>query len=422
MTNTANHLRGILPAVCLFVAMANPALAGIAVSPLKQEVSVKPGEVGKVRITLSNNVRKEIAAAQGAHLSIADVGVSEDGTLEFKNTGVLETSASKWITLNKTDVMMEPGQTEAIECTIAPPLTAPPGEYYNAVIVAMATKGLTEKGVVVNYRVASGVFLTVLGRTLPKQAKITRCEVVWPAADTAGATTRPAPTTRPTSNELPRLAVVLQNTGQSRFDASGKMTLLDAKSRMVFVSPLTSGRPCVFGGDSRRFDAFFTKPLPAGKYRIRVELDYQSSWAKARHEIPVEILPAEAELLLSLKRQMQQEAPVAEVLPERLTAMVPPGANRSLALTVRNTSEAEIQCSASVTSFDVAQAESWITMRPQEFSVSRSSRKSVELRVDVPRDAKPGRYFSTVTIEGGMDGLKLRKIEVPVEIEVNTEK
>ncbi|MFI5380325.1 MAG: hypothetical protein ACHRHE_13580 [Tepidisphaerales bacterium] len=423
MTNTfAIRCPGFLPAAVLFAAVANFALGGVAVSPLKQEIDVKPGEEAKVRITLTNNPRNGPDAPQTVRLNLVDVQVSEEGALDFKDPGILPTSASNWISLKKTEIVLEPRKSEVIECTITPPLSARPGEYYSAVMITMAAEGRTEKGIGVSYRIASGIFVTVLGNTLPRKAAITQCEVVWPKMDLDDAAVRPAPGAEPL--QLPKVVACMQNTGQARFDGSGKITLLDANLRTVFTAPLTSRRPCIFAGDSRRFEAIFPKPVPAGKYLLRTELDYQSSWAKARQEMPVEILPVEAELLLSLKKQLQQESPIAEVSPERVTATIPAGATRSLSLTVRNTGEGPIQCAASLVTADTTDPNPWLALRlkPDEFTVSRSGRKSLELRLYAPPDAKPGRYLSTINIEGSRDGLKLRKVEIPVEIEVKTEK
>jgi hypothetical protein len=415
---------GVLLALGLLAGgTADVALAGMAVSPLKQEVRVKPGEEGKFQITLRNNARNDFAGPQTARLSLADVQASEEGSLEFKEVGSGEHSASRWISLKETEIALEPGQSKTVECVVTPPLSAPPGEYYSTVMVTMGATGRNETGVVIQYRIASGIFVTVLGRTFPRQAKISRCEVIWPVMEPPAAATEGQPATRPAKPELPKVVAVVQNVGQSRFDGSGKVTLLDARSRIAFTAPLTSRRPCVFGGDSRRFEAFFSKPVPAGKYTVRVELDYQSSWAKARQEVPVEILPAEAEMLLAMKKQLRAQSPVAEVLPEKITAVIPAGATRSLALSVRNGAESEIQCVATITSDSFSELASWITIRPEDgFTVHRGGRKTVEVRIQVPEETRADRYFATLSIEGGLDGLKLRRIEVPVEIEVKTEK
>jgi len=422
-SRSASKLRRFFLGICLMAAMgANPAIAGISVSPLKQELSLKPGEEGKVRITLTNNIRNGPDVSQVVRLSVVDVKVSEDGALEFLESGVLGNSASRWISLTQVDVTLEPRQSNIVECAISVPLSAQPGEYYSAVLVAMATPGRNEKGVVVQYRIASGIFVTVLGRTLSRHAKVGTCDVVWPQTASWEAATQPASGARPAPPELPKVLVALQNVGQARFDASGKITLLDARSRIMFTAPLTSRRPCVFAGDTRLFEAIIAKPVPAGKYVIRVDMDYQSSWARARQELPVEILPAQAEMLLAMKKRLREESAVAEVLPEKISPTIPAGATRSLALAVRNTSDGPVQYVASVSSGSNPATDSWFTVRPQGFTIYKGGRQSVELKIEVPADTAAGRYFGKVSVEDGTEGSRLRKLEVPLEIEVITEK
>lgn len=417
-----NILNTRLLAFCLTLASAAaPAFAGMAVSPLKQEISLKPGEEGKVRITLTNNARGGFGTPQTMQFAIADVKASEPGSLEFLEPGVMPNSASKWISLNKPDITVDPDRSEVIECTIRPPLSAQPGEYYSAVLVTLAAKGRTAGGVVVQYRIASGIFVTILGQTLPKHAKIGACEIVWPKTPTREPTTQPASHEQPASPELPRVLVALQNVGRARFDASGKITLLDGRSRIMFTAPLTSRRPCVFAGDTRQFEAVFPKPVPAGKYTVRIDMDYQSSWARARHELPIEILPAQAEMLLAMQRRLREEAAVVDVLPEKIVPTIPAGATRSLALAVRNISDEPIQCAASVAFTGPTPEPSWITVRPQSFSIYKSGRKSVELSVHVPPKTAAGTYYATISLEGGADGSKTRKLDIPIEIEVTTE-
>jgi hypothetical protein len=46
----------------------------------------------------------------------------------------------------------------------------------------------------------------------------------------------------------------------------------------------------------------------------------------------------------------------------------------------------------------------------------------VELKIEVPAGTAAGRYFGKVSVEDGTEGSRLRKLEVPLEIEVITEK
>lgn len=397
------------------------AAAGVAVSPLKQEIALKPGESGKVALTLSNHSRNQFDAAQSVHLAVLDVEVAEDGAIEFKEAGLLDDSASKWISLSQADATIDPNQSQVIECVITPPASTPPGEYYAAVMVTMGTRGRTDKGVVVQYRIASGIFVTVPGRTFPKQARISRCEFLWPQAPDLAVASQPA-ATQPAVALLPKVSVLLQNTGRARFEAGGKVKILDARSRIVFAGPLTSKRPSVFGGDSRLFEAPLSKPLPAGRYLIKAEMDYESTWSKARYELPVEILPDQAATLSQMNKRYQEGRPPVEVQPEKIILTLRPGAMRSLGLTIRNTSDGPIRGLAAVAASEGLPADSWITASPSGFTVAQAGRKTIGLRMQVPGDATAGTYSSTVLIKAGPDGSALPELKVPVEIEVKTEK
>jgi len=177
-TSRTTLIAAVVAAVATAVA-AEAAPAGIAVSPLKQEVTVKPGRTATFYVSLSNRARNPQATPLSAHLEVMDFAVNEAGAVVFKPPGTLKNSASNWITLTKADVTLEPDRGEEIECTINAPYSAA-GEYYSAIVVTMGRKSRTASGVHVDFRIASGVFVTVPGRTFPKRARVASCEVVWP--------------------------------------------------------------------------------------------------------------------------------------------------------------------------------------------------------------------------------------------------
>ena len=410
-------LRGLLVAAVLIMGPgALKASAGIAAAPLKQEINLKPGEEGKVTLLLSYVSRTQGDAGQGVRIALQDVQALEDGSLVFKDAGTLPTSASKWISLAQSDVMLEPGQSKALECTIKVPLSAAPGEYYTAAMVTLAQKGVNDKGVAVQYRIASGIFVTVLGRTFPKEAKIAECKIVWPES----AASRPAAgETAEASKEpqMPFVRLVLKNAGQARFDAKGKITLYDERSRWVLTAPFDSKRPMVFAGDTRLFTAPINKALAPGKYTLRVEMDYESAWAKARQELPLDILPAQADLLATIKRNGRDRAVLIESGTPSLAATLSAGASRTLAIALKDIGEAQVSCRALATA-TTAGAETWLNITPDSFTIAKGSKKSLIVYVDVPAGAAPGKYSSTVTVDATIEGATSSQISIPVEIEV----
>ncbi len=412
-------------AICvgLWVAVAGLAQGGVAVSPLKQELTVKPGETGKATITLTNQCRTPYDGPQSVHLSIVDVQVMDSGAISFPSPATMNNSASKWATLGREQAVLEPNQSQAIECTLKPSLSVPPGEYYVAVMVTMDSTGRSENGVVVQYRIASGVFVTVSGRMYPKEAKIERCALVWPEAD-AAADSQPAanaPASQPAP--MPKVCVLLHNTGKARFEGSGKVQIMDGRSRVVFSGALSSQRPCVFGGDSRLFEAPVDKLLPAGRYTLKAEMDYGSSWGKARCKMPLEIGVEQAERLAMLNRRYKGGDAAVEVTPEKVSLTVQRGAMRSLGLRLRNASDAPLRGHVALASLDGSSSDSWITTESSEFAIAPAERKTLGLRVQVPPGAPRGTYHCCAILRAGPEGTAvLPERRVPVDIEVKAER
>jgi hypothetical protein len=395
------------------------AAGGVAVSPLKQEIALKPGEEGKVILTLSNIVRDATEKPQQISLALADVLATEEGSLAFKDSGSLKNSASKWVKLDLGGAMLEPGASRPLECRIVVPMTAAPGEYYAAVMVTLITPGRTDTGVQVQYRIASGIFVTVLGRTFPKEARISRCELIWPQAPATAPATSPATQPAATPQDiLPKVQVLLENTGQARFDGSGKLTVLDDQRRIVLVTPMTSKRTCVFGGDSRLFNALITKALAPGNYTMRVEMDYESAWAKARQDMRVEILPEQAALLAQLKQRIGQGKALVEATPDKLAAIVPPGATRSLAITLKNVSEGEVACTAVV----AGEHGPGVTITPEQFTISKGGKKTVAVRVESAASAAAGPISGLISVQASQEGGGHTELSIPMDFSQKMER
>jgi hypothetical protein len=421
MHKSVQHGASLLAACLVMGVMGSFASAGISVSPLKQDLTVRPGETVKFKITVSNSRRAESDTARAVRLEVMDVTVSQDGALSFQGPGSQKNSASNWVSLGAKALTVEPGQSRIVECSLTAPYSAS-GEYYSAIMVTLEDKRKTDKGVSVTYRIASGVFVTVTGRSFPREAKITRCEVTWPQPTVQTPSTQPE--SQPAGPESAKVSVVLQNTGQARFDATGRISIADSHSRTVFTAPLTSKRPCVFGGDSRLFEAPLDRPLAVGQYVVGVEMDYQSGWAKTHHRLPLEITPEKADLLKAAQKAAQQagDLPV-QVTPEKLAVTMPAGAFRSLKLALKNNSEDALRCTATlVFEGDRPVSASWVSVAPEEFELPKSGQKTLELVIRLPVGAAMGQHTCTILIEADQGGADSVHFRVPVELDVKAEK
>ena len=407
-------------AVMLLAAMVAGPLAGrawafVAVSPLKQEVNVKPGATAEFFILISNKGPVQ-SGTQRVRVELVDVEVAEEGAIVFSEPGSVADSASKWICLSKSSVVLAPGETEKIHCTVTAPYTAV-GEYYSAVMVTLARTTKNEKSVVVTYRIASGVFVTILGQTFPKEAKITRCECVWPQPPSQAT---PAPAT---TAGKPKIVAAVKNAGRSRFDASGSLTVTDARGRVFFEGTMISRRSCIFAGDERRFECPLTKALPPGEYRAKVAIDYQSKWAKTYKELPLTVSPDQA-LLLAQATELFAPKPSAadpgtiHVSPDRLSAKVPAGGMRSLSFSVRNEGESPVQCTAAVAADgDAIAPPDWVSLESERFMLDRGQSKNVPLAIRVPPGAT-GVHTAMLTVESVAADGSTSRAKLPLEMTV----
>ena len=228
------------------------------------------------------------------------------------------------------------------------------------------------------------------------------------------------------------MRVLLQNTGQRALDASGKLSVLDDQFRTIFTAPLGSRRPCVFGGDSRLFEAPITRALAAGHYTLRVEMDYQSSWAKARQDLRVDILPEQAAIFDTIKKRQAAQLSLLDATPDKIAALLPAGAMRNLTLTVKNNSDGPLQCKGTAAA-EKPVSDSWFSLRPQEFTLPKGGKRTLELRVQVPADARGDKYGSVITVNArpqvsgtsaaaSGDASAPAQLSIPVEIQVKSEK
>ncbi|HUU91851.1 MAG TPA: hypothetical protein VM238_11670 [Phycisphaerae bacterium] len=390
---------------------ARTAPAGITVSPLKQDIALKPGGTATFHVTVANRARTRGAPPQSARLQVTDFEITERGAVLLKPPGTVEDSATAWITPTHAAVTLKPNQSERIDFEVKAPYTAT-GEYYAAVVVVLDRKQ-THGTLEVEYRIASGVYVTVQGRTFPKKAKVLRCEVGWLGPDGALPKSDAAP--------MPAILAVLKNTGRSRFDASGHLRISNAEGRTVFKAPMTTRRPSVLAGDTRLFECPLTKVLPCGLYTMRVEFDHQSGWTKAQARVPL-MITAEQEALLAKAAAAAVTAtvsgPTVKVEPKALAAKLPAGTFRVLKVDVTNTGGDSLQCRATVADPSGARnPASWFQIRTDTFTLATTASKTLHLFVRVPDEAA-GHHETTLVLEIDTLDAAPSRIEVPIDLTV----
>jgi len=360
---------------------------------------------------VANRARTRGAPPQSARLRVADFEVTERGAVLLKPPGTAADSAAAWITPTHAAVALQPNEAERIAFTVKAPHTAA-GEYYAAVVVVLDTKQ-THGTLQVEYRIASGVFVTVQGRSFPKKAKVLRCEVGWRGPDDV--------LPKSDAAERPVILAVLQNTGRARFEASGHVRISTAQGRTVFKAPMTTRRRRVLAGDTRLFQCPLAKALPCGLYTMRVEFDHQSGWAKARARVPL-MITAEQEALLAKAAAAGTAAtasgPPVEVEPKRLAAKVPAGTFRVLKVDLTNTGTDSLRCRATVADPSGSHnPASWFRLPTDTFTLATAGSTTLHLFIRVPEEAA-GHHETTLILDFDTLGAAPSRIEVPIDLTV----
>lgn len=153
--------------VLSFLSFASQAFAqrgstGVGINPAVIEETAQPGvtQTHIVEITnLSNN-------QQIYYLFTRDiVSVSDGGTPVFADEGQEKTGfeITEWLTLDKDQVDLGPGQSMAVQVDIAVPENATPGSHFGAVFVSLTPPKMRTSGASVGYEVANIISIRVAG-------------------------------------------------------------------------------------------------------------------------------------------------------------------------------------------------------------------------------------------------------------------
>ncbi|MGD2175337.1 MAG: hypothetical protein PVJ27_08035 [Candidatus Brocadiaceae bacterium] len=369
--------------------------AGVAVSPLQQELEVQPGRETRFFITLDNIKRKPEDLARDLALEVVDFSVSHQGGLSFGPEAEHARSARSWVRLEESHVILQPGEKKRIAGTIRAPLDAD-GDYWAAI---MMTMGHTARpsGVNVVLRTASALFVRVTRRGHVVRPRIRSVAVKLPTPEQetpAGEGSAAKP--------VLEVAADVANQGVRRFVGSGMATFYLDGRRQVARVPLATRRRRVLPGDTRRFIGVLAAPLPAGKYVVRCVLETDSSGGRKAF--------AEAELEISerLAKWWAEHGagvtgPGLQTGPAELRLEMRPGRFTSAGISVANVGVSTMEVTSRLEPADLPEA--WVEFGSKEMALGPQMRRSLMCRIAVPRDAEPGLYRGTISVEAKVAGL-----------------
>ena len=427
MKGNSNVIRWITAAllVYVFLVCSSDSIAGMAVSPLQQWVTVKPGKEASFSVTVTNTNRGPETRPCTVSVSVVDFTVSPQGRLSFGAHLKHSRSAVEWITFNASEFILESGESKEIKARVSAPASAD-GDYWAAIMVKLDNSKKQNKGVMVNLQTASGVFVHVARRNYIERGSVTDANVVMPEfgqeeifAEESGWEEAIQEVEKEGAF---RINAELKNDGLVAFLASSKAFLYSGNWRRAASIPLYTSRRRIFPGHSRWFSGVMSQPLPAGQYKLRVFFDCNSKYGRK--------ITRDMEFSISdeLARQWAEnftdsDVQVVEIEPKELNLTLNPGRFTAARLLVANEalSTVCIRCRLEENGLP----EGWLELKSAEVTLDQNMRRNVVCFVRIPTDAQPGQYKGTLHLEVERSGLtvqgksKVERHEIPISVAVS---
>ena len=152
----------------------------LRVTPIKTELSVRPGETVEEEIILQN----QGPGAFRVGVSVQDYVTTADGSYVFaKGTGNASEdsfSCARWIQTGETTLTLVPGSIVRYPVKVVVPRNAEPGGKNAAVIFTMLGPQSGDAGVGISGRIASQYLVTVSGKELREEARVGDLSITKP--------------------------------------------------------------------------------------------------------------------------------------------------------------------------------------------------------------------------------------------------
>lgn len=407
----------------LFILPLN-AIAGMAVSPLQQWVEVKPGKETTFTVIVTNVDRGFGTLPCRVSVEVVDFTVSPEGGLSFGEDLKHSRSAAEWITFDADEFSLEPGERKELKGKVSAPFKAD-GDYWAVIMVSLDNSKSQEKGINVNFRTASGVFVRVKRRNYAERASIIDANVALPEFDPnevlAGEPNDVEISQDPQAKQALKINAELKNDGLAAFLAKGKAFFYDENWRRAGSIPLYTNRRRIFPGHTRCFTGVMAQPLRAGKYKLRVVFETDSNYGRKTTK-DMEFSVSDEQARQWAENFTDDDIQMLEIEPQEFKQTLTPGRFTAARFLVANRglSTVAIRCRLEADGL----LESWLQLKSAEFTLGPNMRRNVVCSVRIPQDAQPGEYNGTIHVEversgltvQGQDNVELHKIPIRIAL------
>jgi hypothetical protein len=377
---------------CLIMLISSkPAFSQFLVQPMIKELDAKPGTLYPIPLDIDSLEPNSVITAT---LKIVDLGQSEDGSWRIVDTDPQSmdydpsidisklSSCSRWMTLSRTSVSIQPGRRESVNVKIKVPRNI--SGYYFAGIVVTAPPRPDATGVAMIVRFLVPFIIHVEGRSLRANVKITDIRMKYVPANASSTST--ALVMAKIDNNGPTYSSIKPFTRVWRYQ--------EGHWRVIKTKEFNNGK--IIPGANLILGADIMRSLPTGKYKVHCGL-----YVDAQRVTGLEkIFDFVGDPTIT---RASTEAPL-DLVPDDVIVKALPGSSRSEKLTIRNASDEKIN--VKFDSFTIPEAiknqiikdldivgnemdcSSWLKMEPHEFSLNSYDERNVSISVVIPESAK----------------------------------
>jgi len=407
-------------------------IAGMAVSPLQQWVTVKPGKQATVTVTITNTSRGPETRPCTVSVEVVDFTVSPQGKLSFVKEARHSRSAVDWLEFDSGPFVLEPGESKKLEGKVSTPARAD-GDYWAAVLVKLGNSQESKGGVAVRLQTASGIFVHVARRNYIERGSIIDANVVLPEFDSEQAVSEESASPEVTKNQNEptfKINAELKNDGLVAFLAKGKAYLYSESWRRIATLSLYTNRRRIFPTHSRWFTGVMSQPIPAGKYKLRLVFESISSRNGSSINKYSRKITKDMELIINdelarkwAENRTVQDTKILQLNPQELELTLTVGrfTTKRFQAVSRGLSTVSVRCRIEAD----APIRDWVALRSADFALAANTRRSVLCWVRIPPDACPGRYCGTICVEAERSGLTAQHTanvevqKIPISIVIN---
>jgi len=212
---------------------------GLLLSPLRTEINLAPGTVYGGVLTVANKTTAPMVVS----LNAEEFSVINQ---QYDYAFTQESQVAKWVTFNPSELTLAAGEGKTVSYQVSVPLSAEPGGRYISLFASTDTGAQQDGGVNSRQRIASLLYITVLG-DVTRAGHLISLTSPWAISGES------------------KWSVAIQNTGTTHFRSRYTVNIHNVLSYDVGSS--TSGDALILPGTIRSIVDTLPLPLFPGLYK-----------------------------------------------------------------------------------------------------------------------------------------------------------